>query len=182
MDIETSDIAQKNTLLMYGYFRMYLNSDMPSDLVGLLKSFCECIKSCNFKGMNLYAFLSFKNGEMWKSKTFRLGDIKLQIQLYPNGTDPKTKGYVQFHLLCKSMPSNIEYIALNYELFCDATHCNLKRTSRFVSGIYTNLHKYNLKTLDLKHKSSVRFEAFVDIQFIQYKDKNDKSIKQESDQ
>ena len=168
MNLEQTGLYLNTKLIIYGLFRRELRSDIPADLVLLIKSFCAFRTSIwKFSGSRLKALHRAYRKERWKSEIFCMsgGQIQLRMELYIS-----SEGYVQLRLCVHSIPSDIEHVALCYELACDASPNSLKATTQFSgNGDYAKWHKYTLPLSRLTHRKSVEFSAFADIQFAQYK-------------
>ena len=101
-------------LLVNGYLR---NDMIPLDLITVIMLFINDI----FQNDGVHRWriedqeiidkmLTAECGQKFESKTFELVRMEWKLEIYPNGFDEETKGYLVIHLRLIAMPAMIEQI------------------------------------------------------------------------
>ena len=170
-----SSLQQKTTqLLTFGYCNEnyeHKTLSIPVEIKGIIQLFYDEFFYWKIKGNELKQYFNAKNGDVMHSPTtFKIKEIEFECTMCPDGWRSEDKGIATYYLEIKHLPSNIEYVRVYLELFCETTQSKSKSMRRWWNA--TNARGLMIgKRADYTNIDCIDTYCKVEILSIKYKSK-----------
>ena len=164
----------KRECLVFGWNRT--NSSMiPSEICMLCLLFYDSIIDWTLRDAALDQFFKCKGIESLQGPEFKIRDIPIRLELFPNGRLVRFSGYVDFifRVLTEEITHLIASFDIYFELFCFETKYQFRKSMTIDtdSGYFCQWYRYSVRLKKLKQMkvTELNFGCFVEILNIKYR-------------
>eukprot|EP01084_Bolivina_argentea_P207882 354593_1 len=131
------------------------------------------------KGSDLAQFLKTNSAQCFASKSLSINNIHFQVYIYPNGTDKKNIGYVQFVVVPSKFDSNIKSVTVCCKLYCPVFQVMFKEVitlNKSSDNIQWSNYALPLSECEhiITHNRTDHLDFICDLEMLKIKDKSNK--------